>query len=178
MSAPLDTSVPPADSAAAFRAVMGNHYASVCLITTRLVGLCHGLTATAVSSVSADPPMLLVCVNRAGETQAAIRAAGRFCVNILGDGQEALAQLFAGSQRAARQQCFAGPDWRTLATGAPVHAGAVAAIDCTVAEAIDQGSHTIFIGAVAASWEPRASPPLLYGRRGFHRLMPNTAADA
>lgn len=157
---------------AAFCAAMGRHFASVCLISTRLADTCYGLTATAISSVSADPPRLLACVNRSGETEAAIRAAAKFCVNILCEDQKALAQLFASQSRSDRLDCFAGPEWHTLVTGAPVHAQAAAAIDCTVAQAFEMGSHTIFIGDVAASWEPRVGDPLLYGGRAFHRAMP------
>lgn len=153
-----------------FRAAMGRHFASVCLISTCVADEPYGLTATAVSSVSAEPPRLLVCINRSGGTQAAIREAGFFCVNILSEDQKDMAALFAGRSREARRACFDRPGWHSLITGAPVHSQATAAIDCRVAEAFDRDSHTIFIGNVVAAQEPCTGSPLLYGRQGFHRL--------
>ncbi len=153
-----------------FRAAIGRHFASVCLISTCSAGEKSAVTATAVSSVSVDPPRLLICINRSGETHGAIRHAGIFCVNIMCDDQEELAGVFAASCRLTRAGRMADPEWRTLVTGAPAHSRAAAAIDCRVAETFEQGTHTIFIGEVMTSWEPRAGDPLLYGRRGFHRL--------
>ncbi|WCP16279.1 4-nitrophenol 4-monooxygenase/4-nitrocatechol 2-monooxygenase, reductase component (plasmid) [Sphingobium sp. AntQ-1] len=153
-----------------FRKAMGEHVASVCIITTRSNGLPYAVTATAVSSVCAEPPRLLVCVNRSGETEPMIREAGVFTVNVLNEDQEPLATLFGSESRAARADCLRQSDWESLATGAPVHAAALAAIDCRVSSTIEQGSHTIFIGDVVATASTGSGDALLYGRRSFRRL--------
>ena len=83
-------------STAEFVQAMGQHVASVCVITTQMGGERFGLTATAVSSICAEPPRLLVCVNKSGLTHHKIVAAGRFGVNVLGDDQEKVGKAFAG----------------------------------------------------------------------------------
>jgi flavin reductase (DIM6/NTAB) family NADH-FMN oxidoreductase RutF len=161
--------------AADFIAAMGQHVSSVCVITALHEGTRYGLTATAVSSVSAAPPRLLVCVNRSGLSHEMIAASGHFCVNVLSESQDALARSFAG-MAAKGVDRFASGDWRRLASGAPVLANAVAAFDCAVAERIQQSTHTVFIGDVLAAQSGTGRDPLLYGARRFRTLSKSAAS--
>jgi flavin reductase (DIM6/NTAB) family NADH-FMN oxidoreductase RutF len=152
-----------------FVAAMGRHVASVCVITAEQDGKRFGLTATAVSSVSADPPRLLVCVNKSGASHEAIEKTGAFCVNVLTESQDRIAKNFAGMLGRDTDRFSIG-EWARLVTGAPVLRGAVAAFDCRVAETSTQSSHTIFIGDVVAVAPANGQDPLLYGARRFRTL--------
>lgn len=136
--------------AADFRAAMRGLASGVSLVTTRdTAGMAHGMAATAVTSISAEPPRLLVCVNKSASMHAPLLAAGIFAVNFLTLEQEPLVALFSSPKD--RAQRFAGPDWGRLETGAPVLAGAIAALDCRVVETIEASSHTMIIGDVVAT---------------------------
>lgn len=157
--------VPAADYVAA----IAQHVSSVCVITTELDGERFGLTATAVSSVSAEPPRLLVCVNKNGLTHEKIAAAGRFCVNVLAEGQDKVAMVFAG-MGGSKEDRFATGEWVRMKTGAPALAGALATFDCLVGETSDQASHTVFFGDVVATSHVKGQDTLLYGARRFRQL--------
>jgi len=131
--------------AADFRAVMRRFPTGVTIITTVLEGKPKGFTANAFASVSAEPPMVLVCVNRQARTHPLISQAGRFCVNVLRLEQQALAERFASK---VLEDPFAGIDVRFATTGAPVLGGALAYLDCELAEEHSAGTHTIFLGTV------------------------------
>jgi 4-nitrophenol 2-monooxygenase / 4-nitrocatechol 4-monooxygenase, reductase component len=155
---------------AAFRHVIGHFTTGVAVVTTRHEGREHGMTASAVCSLSLEPPMLLVCASRRAPTQAAILAAGRFAVNILGEGQDAIATRFAGP----REDKFAGVAHRIGRLGVPLLADALARIECEVAESVVGGTHRVFLGAVREA-EVGDGAPLAYFRGGFGRL--ELAAD-
>ncbi|MDQ0513227.1 flavin reductase family protein [Ancylobacter amanitiformis] len=156
------TRAPDAAGAADFRAAMRELAAGVTIITAGREDGRRGLTATAVCSVSADPPTLLVCVNRSAEGHAAIRESGAFCVNVIAAEHQCLAERFAGRDGARGAERFEHGEWRALATGAPVLADAVAAFDCQVIQAIDAGTHTVFLGAVTATTVSPQRAALLY----------------
>jgi flavin reductase (DIM6/NTAB) family NADH-FMN oxidoreductase RutF len=120
-----------------FVQAMGQHVASVCVITTRYVDERYGLTATAVSSVCADPPRLLVCVNKSGQTHHKIIASGHFGLNVLGESQEKVGRAFAGMMGRDFDRFSIG-DWQVLQTGSPILKGAASAFDCRITETIDQ----------------------------------------
>lgn len=159
---------PPLLSADAFRAAMGRHFASVCLITTAHEGKFHGLTATAVASVSAEPPRLLVCVNKSAATHRAVQESGSFCVNVLSSAHESLAVVFADKD--TRHERFQPAQWRTLETGAPAFVNAAAAMDCIVREHLDEGTHSIFIGDVVGTMICESRGCLVYGQRKFLQI--------
>lgn len=154
----------------AFKAGMRRHAAGVTLITTIDHGTRYGLVATAVSSVSTDPPTLLICVNKSASAHDAIDQSGVFCVNVLGVDAVEIASQFANSSR--RDERFTTGHWTSLSTGAPVLEEAVAAFDCAIVERIPYGSHTIFLGRVqnVRLAEDRFDP-LVYVDRGYHRLL-------
>jgi len=129
-----------------------------------------GLTATSVSAFSAEPPSVVINVNTNSSSWAAIQRYGRFCINVLARDQEIVAQNFSGKGGIAGPARYAGADWTTLASGAPVLNGAIANVDCVLDEAIVRYSHAIVIGRIVALRTGDVHLPLLYWRRGFHGL--------
>jgi len=138
-----------------FRAVMRRFPTGVTIVTTLLEGKPKGFTANAFSSVSVDPPMVLICVNRQARTHPVISLAGRFCVNILSLGQQALAEQFADR---AGVDPFETVDYSSAQTGAPILAGTLGYLDCELAEEHSAGTHTVFIGSVLACESHDGSP--------------------
>ncbi len=153
-----------------FKRAMRRFAAGVTLVTTAGRDGRAGLTATAMCSLSADPPRLLVCVNRDSAPNRAIAAAKRFCVNILGQKHRALALRFAGATGVQGEERFAQGRWGKAATGAPVLIDALASFDCTLADAIESGTHTIFVGDVRAASVATRGSPLVYEGGGFQAL--------
>lgn len=153
---------------AEFKTVMRQVVSSVAIITARSGRVRNGLTATAVCSVSVEPPTMLVCVNRRATAEGLIAESGAFAINVLTEEQHQIARLFSTSKLGADER-FAEGKWVSLATGAPVLDGAVASFDCRVEERILSGTHHIYIGRVvaAASLDQHA---LLYRDGVFRRL--------
>lgn len=134
-----------------------------------------GLTATSVTSLSVDPPTLLVCVNLSSSSWPLIERYGRFGVNLLAHEHRAVADRFAGRGGEKGPRRYDGAAWDTLVTGAPILRGALAALDCEVDEVIVRHSHAIVIGGVAAArvGAPSAAP-LLYWRGAYGEFSPQT----
>jgi len=109
-----------------------------------------GLTATSATSLSLDPPTMIVCVNRAASAWPVIRRNRHFCVNILGARHADVADRFAGRGGVKGAERYAEAFWSALDTGALALADALAAIDCEVEEIVERHSHGIVIGAVRA----------------------------
>jgi len=150
-----------------FREVIGHFATGVTVITARSDGRAHGTTASAVCSVSLEPPSLLVCMNRSSATGAAIDRSGRFAVNVLTEAQADVAARFA------RQ----GGDFEGLvveagARGVPLLAEALAVIECRVVERARGGTHTVFIAAAERAEAREGGAPLAYFRGEFGRLAP------
>jgi flavin reductase (DIM6/NTAB) family NADH-FMN oxidoreductase RutF len=147
-----------------FRDVIGRFASGVTVITTAVDGVPHGTTASAVSSLSLDPPMVLVCLNKTSETQAAILKAGALCVNILAVGQEELAYQFA-----RKGDKFAGTEYGEGLDGVPILRDTLAHLECRIAETVTGGTHTVFLAHVAVA-TGREGAPLTYFRGRFGRL--------
>jgi len=150
-----------------FRAAMRGLASGVSLVTTRdLSGASHGMAATAVMSVSAEPPRLLICVNKAASMHDPLVASGYFAVNFLAAEQAAMVGLFSSAQK--RHLRFADSRWTKLETGAPVLEGAVATLDCRVVQRIDAETHSMFLGDVVATLSTAdARAPLLHYHGGL-----------
>jgi flavin reductase (DIM6/NTAB) family NADH-FMN oxidoreductase RutF len=142
-----------------FRAAMRRFTATVSVVSSCLDGERHGMTATAVTSVSLAPPSLLVCVNRKGRLFEMLERSPRFCVNVLHAGQSAVSRTFAQPHSAER---FAQGQWDDDAFGVPYLRDAQVAIFCTKALAVPHGSHSVFFGNVAAVRLREEIAPLLY----------------
>ena len=152
------TMTDPAD----FRAAMRELAAGVAIVASGSGHRRRGMTATAVCSLSAEPPALLVCVNRNAECHKTILECGSFCVNLLGSEGEALASRFAGRTGERGVERFSDEHWGVLSTGAPVLLDAIASFDCTLREAIDAGTHSIFVGDVEAVMVEASRSALIY----------------
>ena len=135
--------VAPEFDGTVFRRVIGSFMSGVVVITTTHDGQPYGMTVSAVSSLSMEPPMLLVCLNSASGTQEAVRRSGRFAVNILAEDQGRLAERFA---KPGASDKFDGVAVRTGHTGVPLLDGALAVVECQVAEAVTGGTHRVFLG--------------------------------
>ncbi|ROO88524.1 flavin reductase (DIM6/NTAB) family NADH-FMN oxidoreductase RutF [Actinocorallia herbida] len=158
-----------------FRSVLGQWPTGVVLVTTTAGETWHGMTASSFSSVSLDPPLVLVCLDKGLYSHRLISESGLFGISILGRDQAHLGQAFAG--RAAPQERFAGHDWATAVTGAPVLANALGWLDCRVAHAYAGGDHTIFVGEVLAAETPRTTGPLLFHSRSWGQLADPLPAE-
>src|SRR5262245_30288506 len=149
-----------------FRNVIGHFASGVTVITTTADGRRHGTTASAVTSLALEPPMLLVCMNRESATGVAMASTGAFAVNILGEAHGELAIRFARKG----QDKFDGVEIAEGDCGQPLLAGAIAHLECRVTEQVAAGTHTVFIAEVEAATAQVGAPPLAYYRGRFGRL--------
>jgi flavin reductase (DIM6/NTAB) family NADH-FMN oxidoreductase RutF len=157
----------PAIAPEQFKEGMRRLAAGVTIITTAEDGTPSGLTATAVCSLSVEPPQILVCVKRTAGAHDAIARSRRFCVNVLAHGHHNLAARFAGHDGVRGEARFRAGRWVSLKTGAPSLAGALASFDCVVSEQVAATTHTIFIGQVVAMSVRQKAKPLLYASGGY-----------
>lgn len=153
-----------------FRRVLGRFATGVGVMTTAVDGTPHAMTANAFTSVSLEPPLVLVCVDRRAIMATRVRRAGCFAVTFLAADQTALSAWFADPSRPDDASQFAGIDTRTVATGAPVLAGGVGYVDCRLHAVHDGGDHLIVVGRVVALEEGPADEPLLYYGSAYGRL--------
>ncbi|WP_186416703.1 flavin reductase [Bosea sp. CS1GBMeth4] len=153
--------------AQAFREAMAQVASAAHIVTTLGPHGRAGLTATAVTSVSVAPPTVLVCVEAASRTLAAIEASGIFCVNTLAEADHELASVFSGRRGLTGEERFAAGDWGELATGAPALASALASFDCRLATVHRVATHRILIGQVVALGGGGSGPALVYRHRRF-----------
>ena len=155
-----------------FRDAMARLGAAVNIITTDgAAGQC-GITATAVCSVTDEPPTLLVCLNRTSPRSGIFLKNGVLCVNTLSAGQQGISNAFsAPSDKADMASRFAAGTWTRLATGAPVLEGAAASFDCRITEVMEQGTHSVVFAQVeAVRFTDMAAGCLMYYARGYHGL--------
>lgn len=145
---------------------MSTAVTGVYVVTTDGTGGRFGLTVSAVSSVSADPPMVLVCINRRSPVCAAVRANDAFCVNTLSTEHRCLADIFAGKAFCGDPYDFSSGVWTKGITDAPRLIGAVSNFECQLEHAYDAGTHTVFVGRVLTAHQGGGSP-LLYTHRSY-----------
>jgi len=139
---------------------------SVNVVTTDGPGGRYGITVSAMCSVSADPPLLLVCVNRKSPLVDAVARNEAFAVNLLRADQKLVAEVFAGRARDVAPYDFGCAAWESSPLGSPLLVGAVARFDCRLAGSLDAGTHRVLLGQVeGTSGDPGAA--LLYARRAF-----------
>ena len=149
----------------AFRDALACWASGVTIVTSRAGGRVHGMTVSAFSSVSLDPPLVLVCADKTSNTLELLEQGRVFAVNVLAADQQALSVRFASKKDEHRR--FEGVSWRRGATGAPLIEGTVASLDCRVVAAHDAGDHVIYVGQVEAA-EVRGGEPLVY-HAGLYR---------
>ena len=144
-----------------FRSAMRCLAATVCIVSLADEGVWNGMTATAVTSVSMDPPSMLVCVNNSASLHPTLQPGVRFCVNMLKSSQVPLAGAFSTSKIKGAER-FANGAWQADTSGLPFLADAQANVFCTIEQAIPYGTHTIFVGRVDAVRASERVAPLLY----------------
>ena len=153
------------------QAELKNAYArwatGVTIVTARVGDRIHGMTVSAFTEVSLEPPLVLVCIDKTTNTQHFIAEGGCFAVNILARGQEPLAQLFACD--GAEDRRFSDLHCVTGATGAPLLVGSVASLDCRLETTHEAGDHIIYVGRVVGLHRSDGDPLLFY-KRGFCSL--------
>jgi flavin reductase (DIM6/NTAB) family NADH-FMN oxidoreductase RutF len=156
------------------RRVLSRYPTGVTVVGTRHVpsGVC-GLTVNAFTSVSLEPPMVLVCVDRSSNTHACIEVAGEFSVSVLSAEQAALAVRFAQK----RDDKFDGVLHRLSAGGLPLMEGAAAWVEARVEEELSGGDHTIFLAHVLRA-ESGDAPPLVFHGGAYGRLDGEVAAES
>ena len=153
----------------AFREAMRSLAGAVSVITVGHGTARTGFTASSVASFSVEPPTLIVSIDKSSSAWPAFKSAGRFCVNILAEGQAAIADRFAGRDGIKGTERFAGADWRETPHGWAL-AGALVSLDCALEETIERHSHAILIARVEAAALGRLTAPLLYWHRAYRSL--------
>jgi flavin reductase (DIM6/NTAB) family NADH-FMN oxidoreductase RutF len=148
-----------------FREVISHFASGVAVVTAVSERRAYGTTASAVTSLSLEPPMLLICMNKQSETGRAVASAGHFAVNILGAGQVDLAERFART---------GGDKFEGVATtpggwGEPLFDDAVATLECRVSETMTAATHYVFFAEVVSA-TARGGAPLAYFKGQFGRL--------
>ncbi|PLW77128.1 flavin reductase [Cohaesibacter celericrescens] len=149
-----------------FRDAMSSVCAAVNIITTSGDSGRGGFTATAMCSVSDEPPSLLVCMNRNSAQSALFFENGRFCVNVLAGDQASLSGHFAGGMQDMEER-YAAADWTDLETGCPVLKDALVSFDCELSEVHEAGSHNILIGKVVGIVRSENNSALAYFDRQY-----------
>ena len=165
----------PSVSAEAFLAAMREAVTAVSLVTTSGDAGEYGVTVSAIASVSADPPLVLACINRRSPAEAAIRANGIFCINVLTVRQSHSADVFSGRSPTHSPYDFGCATWTTGLTGAKRLDDAAASFECEVFSAVEAGTHTVLIGRVVGL-TANADVPLIYHNRSYCRPIPLQAA--
>jgi 3-hydroxy-9,10-secoandrosta-1,3,5(10)-triene-9,17-dione monooxygenase reductase component len=162
-----------------FRQVMGRFATGISVVTTfdgpGDGARPAGITVNALSSVSLDPPLIMVALDRSRFITPMVRASGRYAVNVLGEDQQALSDCFAHAAVSPGREEFCGAPWTRGPTGLPLVDGSIATLECSVVETFSAGDHDLFIGRVdsldAAGADGPEAAPLLYFRRRYLRIQ-------
>jgi len=150
---------------------MGHYVTGVTVVTALDGDRPFGITVNALSSVSLEPPLVMVALDRRRFLTPIVRAAGRYAVNVLGEDQQSLSDCFAGAPVTPGREAFCGAAWHPGPTGLPLIDGAITTLECTVVETFSAGDHDLFIGRVETLASDPAHPmPLLYYRRRYLRI--------
>lgn len=151
----------------AFRRTLGQFATGVTVVSLATENGVHGMTANSFTSVSLDPPLLLVCVDKRNRTHQLIQENERFAINILAEDQMDISNWYAG-----RRDHHVEPKWNHDVAGSPILEGAVAWLDCRLAFQYDGGDHTIYVGHVD-KFELVGGRPLLF-HSGRYAALPET----
>jgi len=152
-----------------YRGIIGQFATGVTVITTAVDGWLHGMTANAITSVSLDPLLLLVCVDKEAHTHDHLTRASVFAVSILAEDQQDISQTFATSNKPEEGR-LQGISYHFAENGAPIIDGCIASIQCEVTERADAGDHTVFFGRVSDATQERNAPPLLFYQGKYRKL--------
>jgi flavin reductase (DIM6/NTAB) family NADH-FMN oxidoreductase RutF len=154
-----------------FRTIIGHFATGVTVITTRSGDHYHGMTANAIASLSLDPVMVLICVEKTTHSHNILTRDAGFVINILGEHQEPLSRLFAKKSE-PELNSLRGQAYRLGETGAPILVDCIAYIECRVTKILEGGDHSIFLGEVVTEGIVNENAkPLLFYRGGYHSLV-------
>lgn len=143
----------------------------VAIVTAASDGEQHGMTVSSFTSISLDPPLVVVSLQASSRTHAMVSRAGSFGVTVLAADQQELSERFA-NRPAGADHGLEGLETETLETGAPLIKGGLAGLDCHVSKTIPVGMNTLFVGeVVAVSGGRDGAQPLVYHDRGYRRLQ-------
>ena len=131
-----------------------------------------GVTATAVTSLSAEPPSILCCLNRSLELESAVKQTGRFAVNMLRADHHDLAQRFAGMHGVRGAAKFEQGDWTILPSDVPALFDSLVTFDCRVDDIVEVGTHSVFVGLITQAHFGESGDPLVYCDGAFASLAP------
>lgn len=160
------SAVPPRD----LQGAMSRLVTGVVLATSFSAEGPVGMTINSFTSITFEPPTVLICLNTRNRGYETVNGSGVFAVNILGGSHATVAQLFA-TPGLSQQERFSNIEWEKRATGAPVIVGAAAWLDCQVADVQHMGTHGLFFGRVVAAGEDELDEtPLAYYQRKMHPL--------
>ncbi len=154
----------------AFKSAMRRLANGVSLVTHGVGDARVGMTATSVSSLSAEPPTLIVCVNRSASLYASLNPGAAFGVSVLAAGQSEYADRFAGRSGLAGAARFEEGRWRRLPSGVSALADAAAIFECEVEDLVERHTHAIVIGRVRAAYSGTQAGALLYWRGNYEQL--------
>ncbi|MEP7273254.1 MAG: flavin reductase family protein [Acidobacteriota bacterium] len=152
----------------AFKQTMSQFASGVTVVTTTLDGRHYGLTVSAFTSVSLNPPLVLACIDKRLEAHGVIERGGIFAVNILCEEQLEIGRRFAGMIPEIIDR-FDGIAYSTATTGSPILPDSLGWVDCSVWKVYDGGDHSIFVGEVLASSAAVEVLPLVYHNREWRR---------
>ena len=161
-------SAAPVETAERFVAAMASAATAVSVVTTDGSSERFGMTVSAVTSVSAEPPLVLACINRRSPLPDAIESNGVMAINLLAEGQQQIADVFAGRSSGSNYD-FSCAEWYEAVTGSPLLHGAAAVFDCELDAMHQAGSHWILIGRVVEARCGEALP-LVYALRGYRGI--------
>jgi flavin reductase len=150
-----------------FRNAVGSFATGVTVVTTRGEEHAYGMTANAFSSVSLDPPLVLVCVMTGAEGADHIRQNRCFAVNVLSAEQEPISRFSSSKDRPRGRDAFRDVPHRTEVTGSPILDGVVSFLDCRLHVTLQAGDHDAFIGEVVALGTAPEAKPLLFAGGGY-----------
>ncbi|WP_119299753.1 flavin reductase family protein [Dongia deserti] len=169
----MENGISTEETRARFLQAMAEAATSVTLVTTAGPAGRFGVTVSAFASVSADPPMLLACINRRSPAAAAITANGGFCVNVLSAAQSYLADVFAGRSEHLRPYDFTCAEWERDEGGWRLN-DSVASFACALDREVAAGTHQILIGRVLKTHraEQSCTGSLVYSRRAYSIAQP------
>ena len=155
-----------------FRKALGCFATGITVVTSRAAdGSPVGLTVNAFSSLSLDPPLVLVCLDKRSGCLASIESSGFFAVHVLREGQRELSMTFASKQ----PDKFAGIALESGTSGAPIIPDCLAVFDCKTEQVLEGGDHLIFIGRVLNLEHSEAGQPLIYYRGSYNHLGGDTS---
>ena len=152
-----------------FKDALASWASGVSVVAARAGGLCYGLTVSSFTSLSFDPPLVLVCITNENRLPELIRTGGGFTVSVLAAGQEHVSTAFSRRGREPGPALAEAPSIEAP-SGRPVLVGAIAWVDCELHDEIAKGDHQIVIGRVVGTFADPEKQPLTYFRRGYHRL--------